>query len=368
MRELRFDALIVVGVAQISERRGKGWLAYLFGYLLEQRHAYGLIGIDGATALVLPPSLRWTLRDADPSLYRLGSPKRPLGAELAPILGGWGVGPGARVGIVGLDEMMPVSDYLELQRSLPGTELVESGAALGAVRAVKTVDELEAIREANRIAELGFAAVAENAAPGVSIRELGARVAGAILGEGAVDSHLLVSFGPGGRSSPFFSPPAVVDHRLERDDVLVFSIELTGPHGYWIELARMLTLGALDAELEQMVEVACAAIACFEQVAVPGATGGDIYRQVDAVVSAAGLRQGHSAGHGIGQDVVEWPRIAPDEAGALAEGMVIAFHPHLVDTEETMSSYLANVYRIDAHGSTPFSEVALGPVRAHVAA
>jgi Xaa-Pro aminopeptidase len=354
------DAIAVLGVNQISENRGNGWLSYLFGYRLEHRYGYGLIDLSDRSTLVFPEGMTWALEGMDPSLYRVPSyhGRHPLGDEVATVLREWGIRDGARIGVVGLAEMMPVADYL----ALSAYELIDVAVVLEPARAVKSYAERLLVSDSNRIAEAGYASLAETVRPGVSVRAIGAELYRTVFAAGAGDHVMLTLHGSDGRCGPHFTAPGASDYVLQSDDVFVFSMELTNSDGYWVELARVFALGGLDSDFERLVEAGAEAMWTFERVAVPGATGGEVYRLVDDVIQASGFHQGHTPGHSLGQDVLEQPRIAPYDEQQLAEGMVIAFHPHVLDRDETMSAYQANVYVIDQAAAVPLSKVSLSPL------
>jgi Xaa-Pro aminopeptidase len=364
--ELGLDAVVFVAVAQISENRGKGWLSYLFGYTLEHRYGYGVLSVAGEEdTMVFPEGMTWALEDIDRSLYRCPPyhSEQPLGDVLVELLGEWGLAGSPRIGIVGLAEMLPVVDYRRLREALPAAELIEVAQEMESVRVVKSPAERAEAEESNRIAEAGYATLLELVGPGVSVRELGAELYRTIFREGAVDHVMLSLAGAGGRSGPTLIAPTGSERVLAEGDVFTFSMELTGQAGYWVEHARMFALGSLDPGFERQVEVAIEALARFETAARAGARGGDVYRAVDEVVTAAGFHQGHTPGHSIGQDVLEMPRIAPYEAEPLPEGAIVAFHPHVLDAAETMGAYLANVFVIGADGAEALSAVPVEPVR-----
>lgn len=357
--------MVFVAVAQISENRGKGWLSYLFGYTLEHRYGYGVLSVEGEEdTMVFPEGMTWALEGIDPSLYRCPPyhSEQPLASVLVELFADWGLGAAPKIGVVGLDEMLPVADYRWLREALPGAELVEAAHEMEDVRIVKSADERAAAADSNRIAEAGYATLLECVRPGAAVREIGAELYRTVFREGAVDHVMLALAGSGGRSGPNLVAPTGSDRVLAAGDVFTFSMELTGQGGYWVEHARMFALGPLDPGFERQVEVAIAALARFEEAAKAGATGGDVYRAVDELISAAGFHQGHTPGHSIGQDVLEMPRIAPYEEARLVAGSLVAFHPHVLDAGETTGAYLANVFAIGAAGAEPLSTIPLAPV------
>jgi Xaa-Pro aminopeptidase len=362
-REL--DALLFVGVAQVSENRGKGWLSWLFGYTLEHRYGYGLVSVAGAAdMLVFPEGMTWALQDLPAGAYRCPPyhAESPLADEVAGLLREWEITGAARIGVIGLSEMLPVADYQRLRELLPDATLCDVSRELEPARQTKTAGELAAIAATAAIADAGWATLRDHVAAGVPVRQLGAEVYRTVLAAGAVDSVMLALSGRAGSCGATLIAPSGSDHVLAPGDVLTFSMELTGQEGYWVEQARQFALGPLAPGYQRLVETCVAALERFGQVAVPGATGGDVYRACDEVIRAAGLHQGHTPGHSLGQDVLEQPRIAPYDTTALTAGTVLAFHPHVLADDELTAAYLADVFVVAPDGARPLSAVSRQPL------
>ena len=203
----------------------------------------------------------------------------------------------------------------------------------------------------------------ETVAVGASVREIGAEVYRAVFAAGGVETLMLTLHGSNGRCGPFLAAPQTSDYVLQKNDVFTFSQEVTGHDWYWVEHARIFALGEFDPEFDRLAATGRDALRLFEEVAVPGATGGEVYRAIDELVTTAGFHQGHTPGHGLGQDVLELPRIAPYDETLIEERMVIVFHPHVLDEQETMSAYQGHAFVVRADRAEPLSRLPTEPVR-----
>ena len=67
--------------------------------------------------------------------------------------------------------------------------------------------------------------------------------------------------GPHGSAGPEFKHPNPV-RAIESDDLLLYSVEIAGPSGYWAEFARPITRDGLSPRSAQIME---AYQECFEQ-------------------------------------------------------------------------------------------------------
>ena len=133
MREQRVDALIVCG----NQYAGfEGAVFYTSGFEIVHRYVYVLIPLKGDPVLVFPQEARW-----------IGDKKKPFVQEKV-----WADIPGRwlreraqdeswkRVAVYGLDYVMAVRDYRELQQG--AFELVPFDFHFDMARAVKSEEEL----------------------------------------------------------------------------------------------------------------------------------------------------------------------------------------------------------------------------------
>jgi len=152
MREQNIDALIVCG----NQYAGfEGAVFFTSGFEIVHRYVYVLIPRKGEPTLVFPQEARW-----------IGDKKKPFVREKV-----WAEIPGRwlreraqdegwkRIAIYGLDYVMAVRDYRELQQG--EFELVPFDFHFDMARAVKSEEELVEIRDSMDIIHQGFWALLE---------------------------------------------------------------------------------------------------------------------------------------------------------------------------------------------------------------
>jgi Xaa-Pro dipeptidase len=250
MAGLELDALVLVG----ADYRGhKGTLRWVADYNLVHRYGYAIAAPGREPELLLPQNLGmarpggWEVPVSFARDLRIGLPDA-LRA----------IGPMRRIGVVGLGQVMKVEDYLALAGAFPDAEIVDAGDAFERVRAHKNAYELEGVRESVAIADACFERLLEIAWPGISERELGAAMYERCYALGGEDP-LFLSMYPeerDGRVEGRFGPP--VDRVLDEGEQLVFSFELVGRMGYWMEFARMVVFGE-PTDLQQRMNDAVTA-------------------------------------------------------------------------------------------------------------
>lgn len=200
---------------------------------------------------------------------------------------------------------------------------VDVGDELARSRAVKDPDELELIRAATAVCDVGQAAAREHAAPGVSELELWALVRGAM--EGAAGSRLpvLADLVSGPRTTEVGGPPGT---RLLQEGDLVLCDLVPRVAGYWGDSCATFAVGEPDAAARAAHARSRETLALVVDAIRPGVP----VRELDALARAK-LTFPHHTGHGLGTAWHEEPRIVPDSTTVLEEGMVVALEPGSYD-------------------------------------
>ena len=147
MQQAGLDALLVCG----NQYAGfEGAVMYLSGFEIVHRYVYVLLPLKGDPALVFPAEARWIGDKSKPWI------KRHVWADVP---GKW-VRDVARdenwkrVGVYGMNFIMPVRDYRELAQA--DVELVPFDFEFDMVRAVKSEEELAEIHDSMDIILDGF--------------------------------------------------------------------------------------------------------------------------------------------------------------------------------------------------------------------
>ena len=365
LEEEHLDALVL---AAADYRGHKGALRWVGDYNLVHRYGFALVLPGREPELVLPENLALGRRGGWDVPVRY---VRRTGTGLATAVSE--AGRVRRIGVAGLAEVMKVGDYLALRDAFPAAEIVDAGEAFERARAVKSDEELEGAREATRIAEVCFVQLLDLAAPGRTERDLCAELLRTAYSLGGEDFLFLSMWGEprGDEFYAEFGPPG--DRMLRPGDQVIFSFELIGPLGYWMELARMIVLGP-PAELQLRMNAAVrAGMEAAGAAMTPGASPADVQRAIEAAVDAHGARCSYWSGHGIGQDVIEEPwlglevvqdRDEPARPWPLEPSMVLSAHPYVLDQQGRGMGYMADTYVTGASGGTAFSTI---PLDLHVA-
>ena len=350
MAEHGIDALLVSG----NEYSGfEGAVRYVSGFRIVHRYAYVLLPASGEPIAIFPSEARWVGDHADGWIADPVFAEHP-GAWIRDRVRELGV---ARLGVYGLDYVMAVRDY----RALAGGpfELVDFDVAFDVARAVKSEQELELVRESMAINEAGFWAVHEAFEPGRTQAELMAAAEEVFvrMGTGRQTMDMVLS-GPAGACTPEFRIPDP-DAPIAADDLLLYSLEVAGPGGHWVEFSRPLTRGTVSPETRRMLEAYDEYFAATATTMRAGATAHDVHRAVSAPFHDRGFPLGHVTGHSIGMTMIEHPRIGEGVDVVLAEGMVFSMHPHAIADGARACMYMQDTWVVGANGATPLSSVPL---------
>jgi Xaa-Pro aminopeptidase len=340
------DAALVCG----SEYTGfEGAVTYLSGFLIVHRYAYVLLPRDGEPAIVFPSEARYVGEHGTSLLEEQVFAERP-GDWLADRLRG------QRVGVYGLDYVMPVRDYRALEDAC---ELVPWDVGFDLARAVKSEDELESVRESVRINTEGFWIFLEAFEPGRSEQEILARCEEYFVASGCGRATMdMVLVGAGGSALPEFKIAG--PRQIAPTDMVLPSLEIAGPGGHWVEVSRAICATQPSPESLRMLEAYEEYDEAARQSMRPGATAHDLHRAVAKGFVDRGYKLGHVTGHSIGTTMIEFPKIGEGDETELREGMVFSMHPHAISADGQACVYMQETWLVTPNGGVPLSGL---PVR-----
>jgi Xaa-Pro aminopeptidase len=206
-------------------------------------------------------------------------------------------------------------------RVVPAAEQVER------LRAIKSPEEVAAIRAAAELAQEALAEVLPGIRPGQGEREIAAALEGALRRRGSEWHPFPTIVASGPRSA---LPHARTSARTVGGGewlLLDFGAQVDG---YCADLTRTVVVGArADDRQRAMYELVRSA----QQRALEHLRQGMTGREGDAlareVIAARGFADafGHSLGHGLGLEVHEAPRLAPTAEGVLPAHAVVTVEP-----------------------------------------
>lgn len=332
----KVDALIVCG----NQYAGfEGAVRYTSDFEIVHRYVYVLIPLSGEPVLVFPREARW-----------IGDKKATWVKEQV-----WPDIPGKwlhdeiekrhwkRVAVYGLDFIMAVRDYRELQQG--SFELVPFDFQFDMARAVKSEEELVGVRDSMDIILDGFHALLEGYQPGKSEAEIMAPAVERFFARGAGPRMMnIVLSGTGGEAEAHFKVPSL--RVVSPDDLLLYSLEVTGAAGYWVEFSRALIRGKISSRTKAMSDVYPRAMEAAQKKMHDGVLASEVHHAAADVFDKAGFKLGHLTGHSIGLTMLEYPAIGANTKIELKENMVFSFHPQVVDQDGQVCLYTQDTYRI----------------------
>ncbi|MEW6566935.1 MAG: Xaa-Pro peptidase family protein [Chloroflexota bacterium] len=222
-----------------------------------------------------------------------------------------------------------------LEEVFPEAELVDATDLLQSARAVKTDYEIEKLRLANEIAEIGMRAFLDELKPGMSEAEIGALVEGRIRAAGPghrgarlVRASAEVGAGPVNSTKGTLLVPST-PHRVEPGDIVMVELA-TVVDGYWSDLTYVAVAGEPSARQREVYNRVLEAQQAAAGQMRAGASWADPDSAARRVLEQAGLGEYfvHITGHGVGLRYHEFiPFLMPGATGTLQTGMVASVEP-----------------------------------------
>ena len=190
-----------------------------------------------------------------------------------------------RVGVVGVDNM-PVPFYEHLHAEL-GDNLVRGDDIVAELRAVKTPEELELIRHAARLGDIGFQTMVDVARPGMRGIEIVAEMEHAVRKAGADHAKYWMGSGPDTKWED--TRLDIRPHlRVLQEGDFMNTCSYIVYKGYWSHGQRAGTLMRRNAYLEDIMQTAIdSQTAGIEQMR-PGNRAGNIAKAIRETCEAAG--------------------------------------------------------------------------------
>ena len=223
------------------------------------------------------------------------------------------------------DGYMTVKEFETYRKALP-CELVPATDLLLELRRVKDREELEVMTAAQRIAERALKDILKELRPGVTEREIAARLQYLMLHYGAEN----MSFDPIVVSGPNGSLPHGVPSEKEiRPGEFVTMDFGCIYHGYCSDMTRTVAVGSVTEEMRTVYETVLAAQQAGIAAARAGVTGKEVDGAARRVIADAGYEKyfGHGFGHGVGVEIHEEPRASSTNDAPLPAGAVISAEP-----------------------------------------
>ena len=291
---------------------------------IDEEMSYVVVPRSGPTVLVT--DAEWDLERAKDEAYagevRFDPAPGALLADVVRSVTGWSDG---RIGISGL-AYFPAPVYLAFREALGTDDITDATRLTSLQRTIKSEGELELLREAARISDIGMAAGLRAAREHATELQVATSAENAIRDEGAEVSFTTVA-GSGPRTALTTFLPS--EREIARGDLVVLDCgaRVAGYHG---DMCRAIVVGGPDREQLRLLEAARDAVAAATQAARPGVKIRDVHTAARTAVEEAGLGEhfwGYYMPHGIGAGQHEMPLGLQDGDLVMDEGMVVCVEP-----------------------------------------
>jgi Xaa-Pro aminopeptidase len=227
---------------------------------------------------------------------------------------------------VALSDRMWALHVLQFSRVFPGAEQRLASTVLSPLRIRKSAAEVAALKAAGEAIDRVHAQVPGWLKPGLTERQVGAKIAEAILAQG----HVQVDFVIVGSGPNAASPHHEVSDRVIADgDVVVVDIGGTMPSGYCSDCTRTYAMGHAPDDFTKYYGVLYDAQEAATVSVRPGVTAESVDRTARKIITDAGYGEWfiHRTGHGIGLESHEDPYIVEGNTIPLEPGMAFSIEP-----------------------------------------
>ena len=273
----------------------------------------------------------------------------------------------ARIGVAGMsggtlshvrapDGVVNHSSYAEVVKRLPKGRFEDATNILGFSRYVKSVEEVECLRQSAAIAEAGIEEMVKVARPGLEVAVLYARVMESMLMRGSEYYPLALSVDPIGtpERTRYASPPT--GRRLEANALITNEVSAiySGQIGQEVQ---PLVLGSIPEEWKPVMELQRNVFYAGVESMKPGAALGELIDLVNELGKKRGMKT-ITIMHGLGYGD-DGPLLTPREQGEnvrdlrLEEGNTFVWKPSAMTQDEQISFVWGGGVVVTENGAKP---------------
>ena len=223
------------------------------------------------------------------------------------------------------EQRMTVAEHAVYSEKLHCT-LTPASSLMTELRGSKDEEELSCMTAAQRIAEGALEQILKEIRPGMTEKEIAARLNYLMVSAGAEKTAFdtIVASGPNGSM-----PHAVPGMRKVREGDFITMDFGCVYKGYCSDMTRTVALGRPSDEMRNVYDIVLQAQLAGIAAAKAGVTGAAIDGAARKVIQDAGygVYFGHSFGHSLGIDIHEAPNAAPGNDKPMPDGAVVSAEP-----------------------------------------
>ncbi|MBR6403426.1 MAG: aminopeptidase P family protein, partial [Eubacterium sp.] len=216
--------------------------------------------------------------------------------------------------------------YIGLREAFKEIELKPLNDTLMKPRQIKSLEEIELLRRAERIGDLAFDDILEILKPGMTELEVAAELEYSMKKHGAEGFSFDTIAASGKNSSMPHAIPS--EKKLENGDFLTMDFGCIYK-GYCSDMTRTVCIGKADDEQKKIYNIVLSAqLAVLEELR-PGMMCKDVDRIARDYITAQGYGEyfGHGLGHGVGLYIHESPAFNTRDTSIVRPGMIETDEP-----------------------------------------
>lgn len=229
-----------------------------------------------------------------------------------------------RIGFEG--DFVTYESYVKLTKIFPQTEFLSIPHLASHLRSVKEPQEIEALRQAVKIADAAFAQIIETLVIGQTEEQIGLELEYLMRRAGASKGSFDFIVASGVRSAlPHGTASA---KKIRSGEFLTLDFGAVY-QGYCSDITRTVFLGEPEAKHREVYEIVLAAQKAGIAAVEPGRAGKEVDAAARKIIADAGYGDyfGHGLGHSVGLAVHEGPNLNTSEGRLLEPGMTITVEP-----------------------------------------
>jgi len=256
---------------------------------------------------------------------------------------------GVHGGMIGLQhDWLSMREFEALKSAFPGAGFKDFSRALWRLRQTKDAAEIDAIRQASKIAEIGVRTALEIISASKTETQCSVEIEAAMRGAGGELRGIRAAVLAGSHSRfPFAQPTAT---RVSSSELVV--VDVTVSHsGYLAEVTRTVHAGRPSVGQRKLFDSVLATDNALQTVMAPEVRIAEAAGQAIKIAGNGSPIRGiiRPLGSSIGLDIKEPPYICEESKSTLREGMVFSIHPTIYQAEVGCAK-IADVLVITADG------------------
>jgi Xaa-Pro aminopeptidase len=224
--------------------------------------------------------------------------------------------------------------YTYIRKNLPKVAMRDATDMVDEIKAVKSEEELEYGRKAVELHDSVFEATLKYVRPGIKEYEILSEFQRVAKDMGSESQAGFLYSAPEGTSA-MHVPRHLLNHEMKRGDQLNILIEVSGPGGFWAEIARAICVGSASKHLKDLTRISFELQEEMAKLMKPGVKPEEVLDTHNKLLKAKGYPiEKRLCSHGQGYDLVERPAIMHGEKMTLKENMFMAIHPEMIRSKK----------------------------------